>query len=148
MISPQRPGFDQWQLHKASVVSLRSRDTSTKVGSVIIRPDKSICSEGYNGFPRYMEDRDEWIDERAEKYDRSVHAEMNALLAAREPVVGYTMYSTVPACKVCALHICAAGIKRVVWSESAEMSFMARWGDSIAVAKRLFLDCDVEISIV
>ena len=28
-----------------------SKDPSTKVGAVIVRPDKSIVSMGFNGFP-------------------------------------------------------------------------------------------------
>jgi dCMP deaminase len=121
-----RPEFDNWMLMIAAMVSLRSRDPSTKCGAVIVRPDKSIVSVGYNGFPRAMEDRVEWYEDRTEKYDRVIHSEMNALLSAKESVVGYTMYVTGPMCKDCTKHVIAAGITRVVWAHNPE--FHERWG--------------------
>jgi deoxycytidylate deaminase len=33
-----------------------SKDPSTKVGAVIVRPDLTVASIGYNGFPRGMSD--------------------------------------------------------------------------------------------
>lgn len=144
----ERISFDHWQLMKTGVVAMRSRDPSTKVGCVIVRPDKSICSEGYNGFPRGMRDLDKWLNDRAEKYDRVIHAEMNALLASKEPVVGYTLYINGPPCKDCAKHICAAGIKRAVWSMESEKKFTERWGASIERSLELFKDSGVTVDRV
>jgi len=39
----------------ADLVGSWSKDPSTKVGAVIIRPDRTIASVGYNGFPRGVE---------------------------------------------------------------------------------------------
>ena len=111
----QRPGFDEWALSLAVAVAARSRDPSAKVGAVIIRDDKTICSMGYNGFPRQMEDRHEWWNDRPQKYARVIHAEMNAIMNSKEPVTGMTLYVTHPVCEHCAKHIAAAGIRRVVW---------------------------------
>jgi dCMP deaminase len=79
-------------LDLAAVVASWSRDPSTKVGAVIVRPDKTIASVGYNGFPRQMRDTPERYADREEKYSRIIHAEVNALLHARESVTGYDMY--------------------------------------------------------
>jgi len=146
-----RTGYHEWQLHKAAVVALRSRDPSTKCGAVIVRPDKSVCSEGYNGFPRSMEDREEWYNNRAEKYDRVIHAEMNAILAAKESVVGYTIYGTGPTCKECAKHIIAAGITRVVWPyklNPQQVDWADRQKDNHFRAQQLYADCGVEVLII
>lgn len=138
---PSRPGFDEWALGLAVAVSQRSRDPSTKVGAVIIRDDKTICSMGYNGFPRTMEDKPEWWDVREEKYDRVIHAEMNAIINAPEPVTGMTLYVTHPPCKDCAKHVAAAGIKRIVCGASDDIR--ARF--NIDRSLGLLSDCGVQI---
>ncbi len=143
-----RPGYNEWQLHKAAVVALRSRDPSTKCGAVIVRPNKSVCSEGYNGFPRHMEDREEWYNDRAEKYDRVIHAEMNALKQAAEDVTGYTMFITGPSCLDCAKHIASWGIAEVVWTDSSERAFPDRWKSDIERVKTIFKDCGVKVTVI
>jgi dCMP deaminase len=102
-----------------------SKDPSTKVGAVIVRPDKTVLSVGYNGFPRNMRDDPEFYRDRDFKLSRVVHAEMNAILNASEPVKGATLYVSLPAytsdglpavplCDRCVVHVIQAGIKRVV----------------------------------
>lgn len=137
-----RPGFDEWALGLATAVSLRSRDPSTKVGAVIIRPDKTIASMGYNGFPRSMEDKDEWWNDRTEKYARVIHGEMNALLNAKEPVHGMTLYCTHPCCEHCAKHIIAAGIQRVVFGTSEAI----RSRFDIERSLQMFSDCKIQVT--
>ena len=99
----------------AEHVSKWSRDPSTKCGAVIVRPDKSLASTGFNGFPRGMDDDEELYDNREVKYDRVIHAELNAILSAHEPVRGYTLYVwPLPTCSRCAVHVIQSGISRVV----------------------------------
>lgn len=114
----------------ARVVSTWSRDPSTKTGAVIVRPDKTVCSMGFNGFPRKMFDEETYYQNREEKYSRIVHCEMNALLFAREPVIGYTLY-TYPfiSCDRCFVHMAQAGIRRCV-APRATPEQEERWGDS------------------
>lgn len=139
-----RPSFDNWLLAMAQTSSLRSRDPSTKVGAVIVRPDKSIASLGYNGFPRGMEDRPEWYADRSEKYGRIVHAEMNALLSLKESARGMTLAMTHPPCGDCAKHIAAAGIARVIWRHCPQIAarFNTRRSEDI------LRDSGVEITIL
>lgn len=134
-----RPGFHEWALNLAIAVSLRSRDPSTKVGAVIIRPDKTIASMGYNGFPRTMEDKEEWWNVREEKYARVIHAEMNALFNAKESVKNMTLYCTHPCCEHCTKHVITAGIKTVVFNDSEEIRTRFNINRSIG----LFSDCGV-----
>ena len=143
-----RPGYNEWQLHKAAVVATRSRDPSTKCGAVIVRPNKSVCSEGYNGFPRTMEDREEWYNDRSEKYPRVIHAEMNAIKHATEDVTGYVMFTTRPPCAECAKHIAAWGIGEVVWSDHSERSLNSVETMDVARTKRTFDDCGVKMTVV
>lgn len=116
-----RPEFSEWLLAMAAAAALRSRDPSTKVGAVIVRPDKSVAAIGYNGFPRGMEDREDWYEDRSEKYDRVIHAEMNALLSMKEHAAGTTVAVTHPPCKDCAKHLAAAGVAKVIWRHCPEI---------------------------
>lgn len=136
-----RPGFDEWALDLAFAVAKRSRDPSTKVGAVIIRDDKTICSMGYNGFPRTMEDKEEWWTDRPEKYARVIHGEMNALLNSKESVKGMTLYCTHPCCEHCSKHLIAAGIARVVFGTSEDI----RSRFDITKSLEMFRDCGVEV---
>lgn len=104
--------WDRRFLSLASMVASWSKDPSTKTGAVIIRPDRTIVSIGYNGFPRGMPDVEAWYADREDKYSRIIHCEINALLTAREPVHGYTLY-TWPflSCDRCFVQMAQAGIK-------------------------------------
>ena len=96
-------------------IAAMSKDPSTKVGSVIVRPDRTIASTGYNGFPKACRDDAADYDNRDKKYQRIIHAEMNAILHAREPLHGYTLFSfPLPPCDRCMPHIIQAGITTVV----------------------------------
>ena len=137
-MSPERK-WDIRFLNLAKTISLFSKDPSTKVGAIIVRPDKSIVSTGYNGFPRGMEDRAEWYENRDEKYSRILHAEVNALVQAKQSVEGCTLY-TYPflCCDRCCVQMMQAGIVRFV-SIIPNDDQWARWGPSF-VRARLFID--------
>lgn len=116
----------------ADLVASWSKDPSTKVGAVIVRPDRTIASVGYNGFPRGVYDGAEIYEDRPAKLLRTVHAEANAILSAREPLHGYTLYVTpLHPCANCAGLIIQSGIgivhfkthakSREAWSEHAVM---------------------------
>ena len=121
----------EWDLHFlkiAELVSLRSKDPSTKCGAVIVRPDKTIASTGFNGFPKRMPDFKEWYENREEKYSRIVHCEMNAALHAYEKLEFCTLYTTGPCCDRCAVHMIQAGITHFVAWTAPEM--WERWGEA------------------
>lgn len=98
----------------ASHVSWWSKDPSTKVGSVIVAPDRRIMSLGYNGFPRGVTDLEERLNDRPTKYAFVAHAERNALDNVDVNVRGCTLYVTLQPCADCTKSIIQKGIKRVV----------------------------------
>lgn len=69
------------------------------------------------------------------EYSRAIHAEMDAIIAlARTNIdtLGKTLYCTTYPCHICARHIVAAGIKRVVYIEPYEKSLAIQLhGDAI-----------------
>lgn len=103
-------------------ISTWSRDPSTKTGAVIVRPDGSVASLGFNGFAKGMKDDDALYADRETKYSRVCHCEMNALLFCRDPLplYGYTLYTTGPSCDRCAVHMIQAGIRRFVFRSPSE----------------------------
>lgn len=73
--------WDKFWLTVATLVSVRSKDPSSKVGAVIVDNDKRFVSMGYNGFPRGTNDDPELYQDRPEKLRRVIHAETNAILS-------------------------------------------------------------------
>lgn len=107
--------WDRRYLDLAALVSSWSKDPSTKTGAVIVRPDNTILSVGYNGFPKRMDDSERFYLDRDVKYSRIVHCEMNAAIHAPESIKGCTLY-TYPflTCDRCFVHMVQMGIVRVV----------------------------------
>ena len=140
--------WDYRFLRLAEEIAIWSKDPSTKVGAVIVRPDNTIASTGYNGFPMNMADKPEYLDNREEKYSRVVHGEMNAILFARESVNGYTLY-TVPfmPCDRCFVHVAQAGIVRVVFPKCPEDK-MIRWKDAFDKVRRYAEEVGIELTEV
>lgn len=143
MIDERQLKWDKRFMLLAITVSAWSKDPSTKCGAVIVRPDKTVASLGFNGFPRGMEDKPEYYDERSEKYSRIIHAEMNAIIHAREPLCGYTLYCTFCPCERCAVHIIQAGIKRVVIPDTSAFS-NERWKEAAEKTTAYFEAAGVE----
>lgn len=124
--------WDRRMLALAQHIASWSKDPSTKVGAVIADSRRRIISVGYNGFPAGV--RDEGLEDRERKYDRIVHAELNALLFARGSVEGATLYVwPMPPCSRCAGPIIQAGIVRVVAPPAK-----THWQKACAVGEEMF----------
>jgi dCMP deaminase len=137
--------WDTYFLQIAAVAARKSKDPSTQVGAVIVRPDRTIVSVGYNGFPRGVADTPERLNDRPTKYSLVVHAEMNAILSARESLNGYTLY-TVPfmPCDRCFVHVIQAGIKRVVFHRANELQ-QERWGEAFQRVWNLAFEVNIQM---
>ena len=131
-------------LKMAEHIAQWSKDPSTKCGAVIVAPDRTVVSLGYNGFPRSMDDDEKLYINRDTKYQRIVHCEMNAVLSAYRNVKGCTLY-TWPflSCPRCAVHMIQAGIVRCVscvLSDDKE----DRWNEAIKESVKFFNEAGVE----
>lgn len=133
--------WDEFFLGEARNYSRRSKDPSTKVGAVIVRPDNTPASHGFNGLPRGVGDWASRLHNRELKYKLTVHAEINAIAFSRENLDGYTLYVwPIPPCVDCAGPIINSGIKRIVSPQANE-----RWGESCDLAKTIFEEAGVEV---
>jgi dCMP deaminase len=132
------PYWDLFWIGLAKYYSSQSKDPSTKVGAVIVRPDNTPLSFGVNGFPSGMDDSPELFADRNIKIDRTIHAEMNALLWAKEPVRGCTIYVwPFISCDRCSIHLIQSGITRIVAPECPE-HLRDRWEHLFAKSRSYF----------
>jgi dCMP deaminase len=138
---------DKWDrrfIELARFVADWSKDPSTKVGAVIVRPDRTVAALGFNGFPRGVLDHSERYDDRPTKYEMVVHAELNSILNTRESLEGYTLYVTpLPPCSQCAAAIIQRGITRVVIL--AKKDLPPNWAEKWAVSKTMFAEVSVGV---
>jgi dCMP deaminase len=122
----------------AKHVSEWSKDPSTKCGAIIVDRYGTVISQGYNGFARGMADTIERYENRDFKYDHVIHAEMNAIINARQPIDDHILFvwPMLP-CIRCAAVVAQSNVREVV---SAEMTLELRhrWGLSVLKSKQLF----------
>ncbi len=140
--------WDQRYLALAKEVSTWSKDPSTQVGAVTVGSKKEVLSQGFNGFPRGINDSDERYNNRDIKYKLVVHAEMNAIYNATysgTSLDGATLYVYgLPICSECAKGIIQVGIKKVVVEKSKELD---NWNESVQLSQKMFDEAGVELII-
>jgi dCMP deaminase len=144
----ERQSWDDYFMDLAHHVSSRSKDRSTKIGAVIVGPDKEIRSTGYNGFPRKVDDNIEKRHNRPQKYLYTEHSERNAIYNAARcgiQLEGCIIYiSGMLPCADCARAIIQSGIKEVV-VETLEMR--EDWKEQMLVAKEMLDEADIEVRL-
>lgn len=127
-------------LDLAKQLALWSKDSSTGVGAVITKSNR-IVSQGFNGYPQKVVDRDE---PREIKLKKTIHAEENCLLFAKQDVEGCTIYVwPMPPCANCAAKIIQAGISRVI-APKPTPELESRWGADFAIAKQMYREAEVK----
>lgn len=133
----------------AKEISTWSKDPSSQIGAVIVNDDRRILSTGYNGFPRGIEDTEERLNNKEEKYPRIVHGELNALLGALYNGVSVkdaTLYVYgLPVCSDCTKSVIQSGIRRVVINMAAldNEKWAEQWN---RLSKPMFQEAGVSIS--
>ena len=102
----------------AKQVSTWSKDPSTQVGAISVGSKGQILAQGYNGYPRGMDDSD---------YDNRF-------------VYG------LPVCHECAKAIIQVGIKRVIspWMPNLPK----KWDDSFELTNKFFNEAGVKYELV
>jgi len=133
--------WDSRFIKLAEHVAQWSKGPRKRIGAVIVRPDKSVASMGYNGPPRAFNDEVFLKMSRDEQHGVVIHAEHNAIRQLSiNDLFGksgglqsqLSMYvSPLFPCEDCARLIAAYGIPRVVaycghispdWQESAKQA--------------------------
>jgi dCMP deaminase len=131
-----------WEIKKATAMlktiaclaHFNSKDPSSKVGAMIVRPDFSFVSQGYNGLPKGFTDTDKiWKNENPRhKYLYVQHAERNAIAFTKgvDATGCYVVCNLFP-CHECAGLLVQAGITKVFYSASKREDHMCKVADEI-----------------
>jgi Deoxycytidylate deaminase len=139
-----RPGWHEYFMAVAKLISTRSTCNSRPTGAIIVR-DRHILATGYNGSPpgaphclgTFNPDGSPFCYSRhmgaadANKYNycRSSHAESNAVAqAARlgQSIEGAAIYTTLAPCYICTKLLAAARIAEVYYEHDYESSDRSR----------------------
>ena len=135
-------------LELATLISSWSKDPSTKVGAVITRGNR-IISTGFNGPPQKVHDLQERFLDREMKLKMTLHAEVNAILFAKQDLKDCTLYCTHPPCTQCAAMIIQSGLEEVIFpplpSFAEAPKFYERWKTDIDLSVKLFSEANIVV---
>ena len=138
--------WDKRFLKLAKHISEWSKDPSTKVGCVVVGPDRELRSTGFNGLPRGIEDNEERLNNREIKYPLICHAEENAIMHAARigiSLKGCTAYVTWPPCTRCARSLIQAGVSTIVYPENIEIP--ERWMDDFNLSLNMLKEAKINL---
>jgi dCMP deaminase len=138
--------WDRRFIELARHIARWSKDPSTKVGCVVVGPDREIRSTGFNGFPRGIDDTSERLGDRDLKYPLICHAEENACMhAARIGVSlkGCAAYVTWPPCTRCARSLVQAGLSEVLFPDGLDIP--DRWQDDFDMSTSMLREAGISV---
>lgn len=135
-------------LELAKHISSWSKDPSTQVGAVAVK-DRRILATGYNGFPRGVADLPGRLENRNEKYLRTVHAEANAIAQAAKNAISLAdadiyVWPFIP-CSSCCTLLIQAGIRRVVVPNT---TIPDRWEESFNMSQAMFSEVGIDLIVI
>jgi len=122
-----RPGWEEYFMEIARVVSMRSSCLRRQVGAVLVK-NRQILATGYNGVPRGFRHcsergclREELGVPSGERHElcRGLHAEQNAIIQAAYhgvAIEGAELFCTIQPCVVCAKMLVNANVNTVYFS--------------------------------
>lgn len=138
-----RQKWDLRFMELAQLVSSWSKDPKVKVGAVIV-DDNIVVGMGFNGFPRFVKDREDRLHDKESKRLLVVHAELNAILHGRLDRHGiYMLFATRFPCSECAKAICQTGISRVVAPRPSDEMQKKTW--HYAEAMKMFEEGGIQV---
>ena len=144
--------WNQFYMNMVYLISMKSKDPSTKQGAVIVSPHNRVKSIGYNGMCRGINDNLLMRYDRPRKYIWFEHAERNAIYNSESSLTGCIMYTNGISCGNCARAIIQVGIKKIVydieWHER-EMKVLRKnpdsWENEIFDSIEMFKEAEVEL---
>ena len=147
-MTPQELKWHNRFLKLANQVSSWSLDPSTKVGCVLAK-DKRVISTGYNGFPKNISDDFDRLMDRSQKYEITVHAEVNAVTTAALHGVstsGSSAYITLMPCSRCAAVLINAGVDAVYVAGGTTVP--DRWLENFILASKLLAEAGITYEVI
>lgn len=102
---------DDYWLGLAFLIAAASKNPDDKQGAIIVSPANEALSLACDGSPSFMQDSSHFV-----------HAELNALFGAKTTAKDGTLYITHTPCYQCCLAAIAAGIKKIIYYNTEEIS--------------------------
>lgn len=149
------PSWDEWFMRMVYLVAKKSKDTRTKIGSVVVNEDKRIISVGFNGFPIGVNDNIKSRYERPQKYHYFAHSEANSIFSAARIGISLNksfLYTQGIPCTECTKAIIQAGISKVLvheqWMQKEKEirdynSTSSKWKDHNEISIEMFRESGV-----
>lgn len=126
----------------AEQIASWSKDPSTKCGALLVRPDLTIASVGFNGFPRGVNDDISRLNNRDIKLQYTVHAELNCILSAKTKETGCCLFVwPMQPCASCAAAIVQYGIATVYSPKNEPKG----WEDSFKISRKILSEGNVRL---
>lgn len=153
--------WDKFFMEQAFFVATKSKDKSTKVGSVVVGPGNEVVTMGFNGLPRGMKECPEY-QKRPLKYWLTVHSERNSIYNAARigaKLLGTRIYTQYCPCAECAQGVIQSGIQEIIvcdkWDgvidkipkELDSKDSVDRWRESCTIARMMFKKCGVKYRV-
>lgn len=131
--------WDEYFMLQAMMAAFKSKDPSTKVGSVFVDKHNHQITMGYNGFVAGIDEskvpwgKDKNAPLEFQKYGYVVHSEANAILHASRSLEGSRAYVTLFPCNECAKLIASSKVKEVIYLSDKHQDT-----DQARIAKKIF----------
>lgn len=141
----------KWQIRFMEMAFLTaswSKD-STKVGAVIAKGNR-IISQGFNGLAKPFKDkkiaRDQSVTEirREDKLARTIHAEHNAVLHAKQDLTGCAIFTTHHPCTSCTAMLAQVGISDI-YVPKQDPYYLSRWGEHVAMSYEMIEEAGMNL---
>lgn len=146
--------WDETFMGATYLIAAKSHDEQTKIGAVIVAPDQTFTSWGYNGLPRGVSYRKE-IMVAPEKYKWMCHAEENAIYNANrggKSIIGHSLYVNLMPCNNCARAITQTGIAEVIVHKNSQDFYIASskkeqhyWVEAFECTREIFSETGVKL---
>jgi dCMP deaminase len=143
------PSKDICFMKQVYLTAERSKDPSTKIGSVLVR-DGNVIGSGYNGFARKVLDLPERYNNRETKYLYVVHSEENAILTCARlgiSTINSILYTQSIPCHNCAKAVIQGGVVEIIIHSLWPMSH-SKWSESSEISKKMFNEAGVNIRYI
>lgn len=144
------PSWDELFMRHVYLIASKSKDESTKIGSILVR-DRHVISEGFNGLPIGVMDDIPQRQERPEKYFWFEHAERNSIYCCARfgtRTEGAAMYTQGIPCADCARAVIQGGIARIIvhkqW-EDRQSEWNEKWQESTIRSRKMFGEANIEV---
>lgn len=123
----KRKDWITYFIDMAEMAATRSTCDRLSVGCIIVK-DNRMISSGYNGSIKgtpHCDDEGHMIDPQG-RCIRTLHAEQNALIFAKEDLTGATAYVTHQPCEVCTKLLIQSGITKVYYKNKYDNKYINR----------------------